>query len=245
MKPIYVTNRSNLAGWYAFKHPQGTRVVWDGGLTPSANCLYQLDTMQQIHVDWIDELPRVPLVGWLPIEQDRLVAIDSPHLMMLNEMLKLEDVPDGFQTFIALENPNMPAPFYYCLNHLAEMCDRIEVPCMTVLPEDATLAYKKFKEMSAEQPYLVRHPKSPWVPRYHSLYGTSVRPDVVRFGRLKVAHRELSGDVSSLEFWVGNFQIHKCPTLYFKDIDGSDLISRSPFYLYYGPEGAIIGYEKA
>lgn len=212
-------------------------------MTPSVNALYNAYTLEPVKCKWIDELPPIPLVGWL--ESERFVAYDSVHLSILDALLNLEFMPEDGIFYTRLDDHEYPAPFFYTLGQLEDIGGRVAVPNYTILPENQKMAFDMFKALSQERDYYARHPFSYWVPRTTALFACSLRPPLIQNARLRSITYDEDGHVADLEFWVNPSYSTRVPTLYHKDIEPGVLKVKEKFNLFMSPEGDIIGYEKA
>lgn len=243
MKPIVITDRSDLSGWHAYQRPLGRYVFWDGGLNPSEKCLYDVETLESVPCRWVNELPLIPLVGYK--QREAFVAVDSIHPILIKELVGVEQVPDGSTYFQARDEPTLPAPFFYVFNKLTLLGGRVETPKVVILPEDSVLAFNTVKEMASDGSAIdVRHPHSPWQYNRSSAYATTQTNCYKVKGHLRDFSFDEEFGVEELEFWKGPSRTIKTPPLYDQDLDPLNLTRKEPFTIYLSFQGNIIGYES-
>lgn len=242
MNPIYATPRIDLSGWYAFECPNGVPVIWDGGMTPTMDCLYNAYTLEPVKCPWLNELPNTPLVGWMT--KDEFIAFDSPHPSILAYLLPLEVMPN-IKFCAAHGDIELPAPFFYTLNMIEDLGGRVTTPGITILPENRELAFEKFQELHVEADQYARSPIGPWVPRLCPLFACSVKPPIRKYARLRDYELDEDGEVCLLEFWVGVSKTIEVEPLYRPDLQPELFERKSAYTLYLSPYEEVIGYEKA
>ena len=243
MNPTFATNRVDLSGWFAFPCSDGTPVIWDGGVNPDMNCLFNTHTLEPIECDWIDELPPIPLVGWL--EGDQFVATDSIHPDVLRDILPIQTWPEEFIFLCSRGSLYLPAPFYYSIYYIESLGGRVVTPQITTLPENADAAKEMFQQLHEEADHYARHPNSPWYPTLSPVFVCSLAPPIKRYARLRDFTVGSEGEVVELEFWVGVSQTVKTPPLYIPDFEPGNLTKKGAFTLYYATNGEILGYCNA
>ena len=162
MTPIYASDRSKIENWYAYRHPDGRRVFWDGGLNRSQAATGFWCPVTGNIVDVPDSLvasmPPVCLAGQL--QGGRMIVTGFPHA---TEILPVVSKSAAFEPV---------AYFYEDPQARASFCDEVllgpsllgDSPCEIVkliqLPGESEAALEQFRSLGEDA--VARHPWSVW-----------------------------------------------------------------------------------
>lgn len=241
MRPIYASNRINLSGWYAYKQPAGHPAIWDGGANRLGErtglwCPITGAVIRRSN-EWLNKLPNMPLDGTL--EGDVLHVTSFPHVeLLLGTIGRTTDNP---VMYMANDNGGSIAFYQEAMEAMAlldgETCKFVNC---TILPDDQEASLFEFRLMGADA--MCRHPYSSWCVARSPYYATNAAPKPVS-GRVRTISIGSSGDIESIEAWVGVDHTINFVPLYFGDQIPDAFFRQKQEIKLYILDNIVIGYE--
>lgn len=247
MTPIYASDRANIAGWYAFNMPPGSRrAFWDGGEGKRGQeatgfwCPYE-GTIIDAPDDLIEKMPKVALD--CVVHNGEVIVTGFPRIEFMvtesGENLKRLDL-DYVQTV-----DGSAATF---IDELSIGEDLLEgTPCRLVhvekLPDDREEALEYFRENYRIG--VCRCPQSVWSPLRSCYMMVNIKPESVYQGRVREVIREEAFDtVDYVTVWAGPEKELNLVPLYDGDDDPDcPLWKPKNKITLYCVEDLVVGYE--
>lgn len=200
MTPIFASNRAQVQNWYAYQHPQGRVVIWDGGINRSrvATGFWCPITGNIVDVDdsLPAKMPKVCLFGHLNSDNDRLTVTGFPHVNEIMPIVTDSAVFTPVQYFY--DDPQARASF---MDEVLYGPDFLKgTPCDTIdvhqLPEDPQLALEELRSLGPDA--VARHPWSVWSVKRSCHFVTNAKP--VRYDSCRIREIVCSEDLQLVDF---------------------------------------------
>jgi len=212
--PIYMTDRANLSGWYAFKEPRGKYVIWDGcgkfGMQTGFWCPFTGNI-----VDCNDgmpaKMPSIPAVGYL--HGDEFCVLGFPDAEEVLPLLGQD--PDIIMDFIDRPGTQVQASMFDEIMDADRVLEGTNAYYVdwTPLPDAQPWAFHEFRMMGSDA--LCRHPRSWWSSQRSVHYGANSEPPYSWKGRVRdVIVDEPLGLIDYVTVWANPEKEVKVTPLY-------------------------------